>query len=333
MKIMIKKIKKSFYPSNTKGVALMIAISMLGIFALLGMYYIRDAETELRRTVLLLDEMRVREYAKTGISSALVELEKAWRKDTIQELLDKCPLEFTYPYYKQEYKGDGTFALVPSDTMSVKVKVWITDESGKINLNCSPASVLQKILNINGEMARRIVSNLPNSGMPSSSGRWFYLLEELYGPSGVIQGEFNEQGMNFVSTWNAGNPNNPIPYLNINKAPVEVLMALFNISSDEAQKIIDARPIKSMNDLITMLGKPTTGYNIKVDDMSLNWQFPFTEKSNSFKIIVIAELTRVTLGKKYNHVFASKETGVVFVENNPMVVWNRSIPAEKIKNR
>lgn len=310
----------------------MIAISLLGVFALLGMYYVRDAETELRRTVLLLDEMRVREYAKTGISSALVELEKAWRTDTIQELLDKCPLEFRYPYYKQEYKGDGNFVLEPSDTINVSVKVWITDESGKINLNCSPASVLQKILNVSGETARRIVSNLPDSGIPSSSGKWFYLLEELYGANGIIQGEFNGQLTDFVSTWNAGNPNNPIPYLNINKAPIEVLMALFNISSDEAQKIVNARPIKSISDLITILGKPTTGYNIKIDDMSPNWQFPFTGKSNSFKIVVVAELNRVALNKKYNHVFASKEAGIVFIENSPIIVWNRSIPAEKIKN-
>lgn len=332
MKAILKKIQKSFYTSSKKGVALMIAISLLGVFALLGMYYVRDAETELRRTALLLDEMRVREYAKTGISSALVELEKAWRMDAVQELIDRCPIEFSYPYYKQEYKGNGTFALEPSDTISVNVKVWITDESGKINLNCSPASVLQKILNTNGEIARRIVSSLPNSGVSSSTGRWFYLVEELYGENGVISEEFNEQITNFVSTWNAGNPNNPIPYLNINKAPVEVLMALFNISSDEAQKITNARPIKSLNDLITILEKPTTGYNIKVDDMALNWQFPFTEKSNSFKIVVVAELSRVALGKKYNHVFASKEAGVVFTEGNPMVVWNRSIPTEKIKN-
>ncbi len=332
MKAILKKIQKSFYTSSKNGVALMIAISLLGVFALLGMYYVRDAETELRRTVLLLDEMRVREYAKTGISSALVELEKAWRMDAVQKLIDRCPIEFSYPYYKQEYKGNGTFALEPSDTISVNMKVWITDESGKINLNCSPASVLQKILNTNGEIARRIVSSLPNSGVSSSTGRWFYLVEELYGENGVISGKFNEQITNFVSTWNAGNPNNPIPYLNINKAPVEVLMALFNISSDEAQKITNARPIKSLNDLITILEKPTTGYNIKVDDMALNWQFPFTEKSNSFKIVVVAELSRVALGKKYNHVFASKEAGVVFTEGNPMVVWNRSIPTEKIKN-
>jgi len=332
MKSMFNKNQKSFYTSSKKGVALMIAISLLGVFALLGMYYVRDAGTEMRRTVLLLDEMRVREYAKTGISSALVELEKAWRTDTVSELIDKCPLEFSYPYYKQEYKGNGTFALEPSDTISVNVKVWITDESGKINLNCSPASVLQKILNTNGEIARRIVSNLPNSGVSSSTGEWFYLVEELYGTKGFIQGEFNEQIINFVSTWNAGNPNNPVPYLNINKAPVEVLMALFNINSDEAQKITNARPIKSMNDLITILGKPTTGYNIKVDNMSSNWQFPFTEKSNSFKVSVIAELSREVSGKKYNRVFASKEAGIVFVEGNPMVVWNRNIPAEKIKN-
>jgi len=331
MKNLYEQNRKSFYKISNKGVALIIAISLLGVFALLGMYYVRDSETELRRTSLLLDEMRVREYAKTGIYSAMVELEKAWRTDTIQELLDKCPLEFDYPYYKQVYEGNGTFSLESSDTVSVKTKVWITDESGKININCSSASVLQKIFNINGELARKIVSNLPNSGMASSTSKWIYLMEELYG--GIIPGSFNDQILNLVSTWNAGNPDNPVPYLNINKAPNEVLMALFNINLDEAQKIVNARPLKTMSDLVTILGKSPTGFNVKIDDLSSSWQFPFTDKSNSFKIIVVVELNKEVLGKRYNRVFSSKEAGIVFIEGNPTIVWNRNIPAEKIKSR
>ncbi len=329
MKNIYKQNQKSYYGISNKGVALIIAISLLGVFALLGMYYVRDSETELRRTALLLDEMRVREYAKTGINSALIELEKAWRADAIQELLDKCPIEFTYPYYKQVYKKDGTFSLEPSDTISVKTKVWITDESGKININCSSASVLQKIFNINGELARKIVSNLPNSGMASSSSKWIYLAEELY--EGIIPGKCNDQILNSISTWNAGVPYNPIPYLNINKAPNEVLMALFNINSDEAQKVVNARPLKTMSDLVTILGKSPTGFNVKIDDLSSSWQFPFTDKSNSFKIIVMAELNKEVLGKKYNRVFASREAGIVFIEGIPTIVWSRNIPAEKIK--
>ncbi len=333
MRMIFIKIQKNSWKPDNKGVALIIAISLLGVFALLGMYYVRDGETEIKRTALLLDEMRVREYAKTGVSSALVELEKAWKSDTTQDLLEKCPLEFSYPYYKQVHKSDRSLSLEPSDTMDVRVKVWITDESGKINLNCTPASVLQKVLNINGETARRIVSNLPNPGFSSSSGKWFYLVEELYGPNGMIQEKIDKKILNFVSTWNAGNPNTPIPYLNVNKTSVEILMALFNISSEEAQKVIDSRPLKSMNDIVKLLEKSPMGFNVKVDDMSSNWQFPFTDRSNSFKIIVEAELSRVVSGKKYNPVYASKEVGVVFVDGSPVVVWNRSIPAEKIKNR
>jgi hypothetical protein len=32
------------------------------------MYYVRDSETELQRTVLLLDEMKVKDYAKVGLN-------------------------------------------------------------------------------------------------------------------------------------------------------------------------------------------------------------------------------------------------------------------------
>ncbi len=332
MRNLYSDIEKKYRKFYKKGVALIIAISLLGVFALLGMYYVRDGEIELKRTSLLLDEMRVREYAKAGVNSALIELEKAWRRDTVDELLNKCPLEFTYPYYKQVYRGVENFSVEPSDTLNVQVKVWITDESGKVNLNCSPASVLQRILNITGEEARQVVSNLPNSGANPKNARWYYLLEDLYGKNGVIQTKLDSKVSELVSTWNAGNPEKPIPYLNINKSPAQVLMAVLNINYEETQKIINARPIKTMNDLIAILGKTPASFNVKVDETVPDWQFPFTNKSNSFKITVVAELSRMVSGKKYNHISTSREVGVVFDSGNPVMVWNRSIPAEKINN-
>jgi len=321
-KVSLKKI-------GDKGVALLIAISLLGVFALLGMYYVRDSETELQRTVLLLDEMKVKDYAKVGLNLVLAELEKAWRTDKIQDLISRCPLEFDCPYYKQSYGINEASFLGPSDTIQVKIKAQIFDESGKINLNCSPASVLQKILNVDGETARQIVSNLPTPGLNSTNQKWIYLVDELYDRGWLKKEKTNIEVSNFVSAWNAGNPENPQSYLNVNIAPPEVLMALFNINLDDAQRIMNARPFKSFNEVISAIGKDPATFNMKVDTPSPVWQFPFIDKSTSFRVAVTSELSRVISGRSYNKIYASYETGVVFIEGNPIIVWNKSIPSKK----
>ncbi|HOV33062.1 MAG TPA: type II secretion system protein GspK [Candidatus Hydrogenedens sp.] len=321
-KVSLKKI-------GDKGVALLIAISLLGVFALLGIYYVRDSETELQRTVLLLDEMKVKDYAKAGLNLALAELERAWRTDQIQDLLSRCPLEFDCPYYKQSYGINETLFLGPSDTIQVKIKAKIFDESGKINLNCSPASVLQKILNVDGETARQIVSNLPTSGMNSTNQRWIYLVDELYDRGWLKKEKTNMKALNFVSAWNAGNPENPQSYLNVNIAPPEVLMTLFNANLDDVQKIINARPFKSFNEVISTIGKDPSTFNVKVDGSSSTWQFPFIDRSTSFRVIVTSELSRVISGRNYNKIYASYEAGVVFIDGKPTIVWNKNIPSQK----
>ncbi len=321
--------KVSFKKIGNKGVALLIAISLLGVFALLGMYYVRDSETELQRTILLLDEMKAKNYAKAGLNLALAELERAWRTDKIQDLLSRCPLEFDCPYYKQTYSSNEALSLEPSDNVQVKVRVQIFDESGKINLNCSPASVLQKILNVDGETARQIVSNLPTPGMNSTNQRWIYLIDELYDRGWLKKEKTNIKVSNFISTWNAGNPENLQSYLNVNIAPPEVLMALFNINLDDVQKIINARPFKSFNEVISTIGKDPATFNVKVDGSISTWQFPFIGKSTSFRIVVTSEMSRVISGRSYNRNYASYETGIVFIDGKPVIVMNKSIPSEK----
>lgn len=323
----IRHIKSSSL--RNAGVALMIAISVLGVFALLGMYYVRDNETELRRAVILIDELKANNYAKAGLNTALAELNKARQTNSVPELLSKCPLQYEYPYYKQVWNVNDNLPLEPSDTVKVNVLIHIYDESGKVNINCSPASVLQKILKIDGASARQIVSNLNAQTNVSDKGRWIYLVDELFSRGWLNKNQVDVNSFQYLSSWNAGDPERPQSYLNINIAPVEVLMAWFNINLEEAQKIVSAKPFHTVNDVITVLGKYPNTFNFKVEDATAGFPFPFTDTSSSFRIVVTAELSRVVSGKKYNKVYSSHETGVVFIEDVPKIVWSKRIPTEK----
>ena len=314
--------KWNFIPlikSNT-GVALIIAVSLLGIFSLLGMYYVRSSEIDLKRVSLLLDDLRVREYTRAGLNVVLTEIEKRWGNGTIEELISKGEFQVDVPYYISIYKGDRKVELDVSDTVRVSVRIKVYDESGKVNINLVPVSVIQKILKVDGETARRLKSEFDLQ----SGGRWLYVLDEIYS-KGVSPDNISLEDINkSLSTWNAGSPDNPIPYLNVNKASSDVLKAVFNLNDAEVEKVISARPFESLEELINLIGKDPSSFNIKIGNLSdTKWAFPFTGKSNSFRVILTGELKREVLGSHPRTTSYSLEVGIVIVDGKAKVVWNR----------
>lgn len=302
------------------GVALIIAISLLGIFSLLGMYYVRSSELELKKVGLLLDELRIRKFTQAGLNEVLAEIEKRWANGTIDDLLKRGEYEIRIPYYTFVNVGEGKQELSPSETIKVSVKVKILDESGKVNINLAPASVIQKILGVDGETARNLKSSLD----PQSGGRYLYVLDEIFERGISLDNESMERVYKTLSTWNAGDISNPIPYLNLNEASSEVLKALFNLNDIEVEKAISGKPYDSIESFIGMLGKDPSSFNIRIGDyVGKKWVFPFTDRSNSFRILLEGELSREISGVAYRRVRYGLEVGIVLVDGKAMRIWNR----------
>ncbi|MCX8066141.1 MAG: general secretion pathway protein GspK [Candidatus Hydrogenedentes bacterium] len=302
------------------GVALIIAISFLGIFSLLGMYYVRSSEIELKRVNLLLDELRIREFVHAGLNEVVAEIEKHWTNGTIEDLLNRGEYEIGMPYYTFINVGEGKQILSPSDVVRVALKVRVFDESGKININLAPASVIQKLFGVNGEIARNFKAKLDMQ----SGGKWLYVLDEIFERGIPFDEELNVRINQNVSTWNAGDPSAPIPYLNINKATPEVLKALFNLSDSEVERVVSMKPFDSFENFVGIIKKDPISFNVKIGELNgEKWFFPFTGKSSSFKIVLEGELRRGVSGVTYNRVKYSLEVGIVIVDGRAKKVWNR----------
>jgi DNA uptake protein ComE-like DNA-binding protein len=285
------------------------------------MYYVRSSEIDFKRVGLLLDEVRVRDYTRAGLNFVLAEIEKCYANGTVEELLNKGKFQIDIPYYTLVNKGGNKYELDTSDNVKVSVKAKIYDESGKVNFNLAPVSVIQKLLKVDGETARRLKSEFDRQ----NGGKWLYVLDDIY-DKGVIS---DNVGIDHIyenlSTWNAGNPENPIPYLNINKASPEVLKAIFNLSDAEVEKIVSAKPINSLGDLISLIGRDPSNFNIKISgDLSdSKWVFPFTGRSNSFRVVLTGEMHKESLGSIYRKVNYSLEVGIIVFEGKARVVWSR----------
>lgn len=309
------------------GVALLLAISVLGLFSMLGMYYVRDSELELRRTQMYIDDIRANIYADAGVQLAMAELQRAWHNDTLVNFstMNRI-LEVEIPYYKSFYLGKSGSRIEPSDTYKAKIHIEFFDESGKININCSSAGLLQKVMNVDGETARQIVGRL-NQSAPKQ--KWFYLQEDLINFLPNIQADqvFFEN----VSTWNAGNPAKPISYLNVNAMSDKVFSAVFNIPLEETTQILSKRPFATVSDLVTAIGRDPATFAIKLDPNISHWQFPLTNKSSSFRVLVKAETSRYIQGRAYNRNYQALEVGIVIIDGEPHLVWKKEVVPDEDK--
>jgi len=124
----------------------------------------------------------------------------------------------------------------PYDTLKDLRLLNITDEDGKINLNTASEEILERLPQINSDIAEKIIKMRP-----------FFLKEELLLIKGISQKMYygdpskSQVGLkDLVTTFGDGR-------ININTAPYEVLIAL-GMSEAEAHVIIEYRKTNPFQD-------------------------------------------------------------------------------------
>lgn len=294
---------------SQRGAALILALTMLALFTVLGTLYISNMTTELARADLSLREARARQTAQAGIEAALGELERALQTGQMQPILDR-PMSLELPAYKGTYDGKG-ITLAPIANRVATAEYTITDESAKANPNYLPASALQRILGVEGDTARKIASSLPRDG--SEEGAWIHDLDDLLERGLLTPEQFAALDTTLLTTCSVADAAFPQESLNINAVRPLVLAAILDVPLEQAATIAERRPFNGLDALSAAAGKDPSTFNVKPDpDNPYGLPAPLALKSRCFRIISRATIATVEGERQWDRATGEIEAVVLF---------------------
>lgn len=307
--------------ADNRGGALVMAISMMGLFALLGTLYVRHMNIEADAAHYALWQARAEQLAAGGIEAAMGDLTAARRENRLNEVLGQR--RYGFPAFKAE-RGEAGLELQEETRSRSRVEVLVEDESGKINLNHAPASVLQRILDIDGATAREIASSRPRGN--SREGDWLWRKEDLLLRGLLSEEQYRAASLAHVTTYTVSDHTRPLGYFNINAASPEALSAILDLPLDAAESVHAQPDFTSLDALAQAAGKDPNTFNIKPDPFRPD-QFPpaFSTQSHCFRLQSVATYTP-TLGpglKEAAPVVAAIEAVVLFGDSGPEILaWS-----------
>ncbi len=249
---------------SARGAALIIALSLLAIFSMLGVAWINYMQIEWKEAADNEALVRAHVAAEGGVQAAIGAAEAALAGNKLDGLLS-APLSFEFPVYVNAAGNEAK--LQASENYTTHTKVTLTDESAKINVNHAPPNVLRGVLHVDGERARQIRANLPRlDGSPGDAGRrWLTSVDELMTRGLLSPKEFNAVDRSLLTVYTVSNPAKPSAYLDINRAPKGVIEAVLDVTPEVADKVIAARPFATVEALSAAAGKTPDMFNMRSD--------------------------------------------------------------------
>lgn len=311
-----------------RGSALVFAIGMLAVFFALGVAYVNSSILTLSGSDYDVRMARAKEIAAAGIQAAVGDLRQGVLNGRVNDALGAAT--YNFPTYGAINEGDvPTLRLL--ENRKAEAQVTLADESGKVNLNHAPASVLQAVLGVDGAAARAIRGSLPSAGNPD--GQWLALPEDLVTRKLLAADKFAQVNPDLVTTFTVRDHEHPDQHVNVNKAAAEVWAALFNVPLDTAQKAYVKRPFTTMDGLLEALGKlPADSPDPNAAPADPPVPAPVTSmvcfESRSFRIVSEGTYANTTAGQDHLRARARVEAVVTFDEkgNYTFVYWSEAIP-------
>ncbi len=246
-----------------RGTALVMAIGVLGIAMALGVVYVTYMQNELESANYELRKSRARAIAEGGVQATLARLSQAVTAKQPGALLG-TPQTIKFPAFELAFR-DGKHEIQPNSGRTAEAKVSVSDESGKVNLNCAPPAVLQAVLNVNAATAQKIHATLHKPG----NREWLGSINDLAVRELMPVAQVAALDSSTITTVSVADPAKPEAYLNINAAPVDVLAAILGISKEAAGIVAAKRPFASVDALLQAAGKPPVDPNAPVADSPL----------------------------------------------------------------
>ena len=257
--------------SSDKGLALLMVLWVLAVLSVLVLSFAYMARTEVYSTISFRDGMEKKFLAEAGIERGIMELfYRSANKNQMSAIEGSEIVRIDGRQYDGEL-GESKYSFS------------IADESGKININAltdANGIILNSLivnLGLPGETANTIVDSIldwkdaDNLRRLNGAEDEYYqslpvpykakndkldTLEELLLVRGVtpeiLFGSGNSRGLiNFLTVYSKG------PAINLNAAAKEVLMALPNMTSSMADRIVEFREtaeLRGRQDVIAIVG-------------------------------------------------------------------------------
>lgn len=267
------------------GAALVLAVVLLGLFTTLGMLYVRYMLIESDAVDFDWRQTQARNMAVAGVNAAIAELDCARREGQTAMVLDH-ERSYVFTAYKGEWNGRELAPAAQSDRETAAVVV-ITDENAKINLNHAPASVLQAILGVDGETARKISGSIPRRpGDAEVARRWLLSVDDLLRYELLTAEQYANVARSLITVDTVVHHFAAKGYININSAPAPVLAAILDIPIELAEQAAVRRPFNSLAELSAAAGKDPAAFNIRPDRPgSEELPGPLALESRCFRIV------------------------------------------------
>ncbi len=324
---------------TVSGVALLTALGLLFIFSMLGVAYVGYATNTLDRAQYDARLVRARHVARGGIEAAIGKIQSALLVEAASSPLSRrdgdvattasgnvadvlsVPLEYESPLYQFDREAPEKFS--PATDRRWATKVTVTDESGKVNLNCAPPRVLQAILGVDGDTARKIRSSLPLPEAAAATGQsWLTSMDDLVTRGLMPPVAYDAVPKHLVTVYTVADPARPVEFLNVNAAPPRVLAAILDVTFETAQQAAQKRPFNSLADLSAAAGKDPMTFNIKpASDAPGALPRELSLRSRCFRIKSQAELmVRRADGSEESTLRSRAEAVVIFGEGGAVQI-------------
>jgi type II secretory pathway component PulK len=258
--------------------------------------------------------------ARGGIEAAIGKIQSALPSGNVADVLS-APLEYESPLYQFDREPPEKFS--PATERRWVTKVTVTDESGKVNLNCAPTRVLQAILGVDGDTARKIRSSLPLPEAAAAAGQsWLTSMDDLVTRGLMSPAAYEAVPKHLVTVYTVADPARPVEFLNVNAAPPRVLAAILDVTFEAAQQAAQKKPFNSLADLSAAAGKDPMTFNIKpASDAPGALPRELSLRSRCFRIESQAELMfRRADGSEESTLRSRAEAVVVFGEGGAVQI-------------
>ncbi|MEX2016754.1 MAG: type II secretion system protein GspK [Candidatus Hydrogenedentales bacterium] len=261
------------------GVALVIAISFLLLFSMLGTafvgYMIVEQESAQYETL----QTRARTLAGGGVYAGVAEIRAALNAGATPQ----SEYTFNLPVYRQKSYG--------MEVTEHEVRVSVSDEAGRVNLNYAPRPTLEA-LGLSREAVRRLKSSLPRGADESEPGRtWLSSVGELVSRGILTQEEYAQLDKSVFTVFKGDSAQDAPRYVNVNSAPPAVLGAVFDLPPDKAEELAKQRPFESWEDAASKAGRDPAALAFSRDEADeTNSPQALALNSRLFRIVSEAEV-------------------------------------------